>query len=134
MEIPQVKIQYQLKITEKVYDGFKGILPTEKKFFKSINQVRDNKITIPFEKGDLIKVILESKEKVQEDFIGEDLIQFYIVVYQIATNGLYTKSYVEGVDPKQSTFFYESRGMITSPVLENNRFEQGDIIRVTLKR
>ena len=129
------KISYRIKVTEIFYDGFRGIIPNHKIFFNN-NVVKDNKYlqNSLFSKNDIIRITLEYCNQVKGDALKENNIEFYIAVFQTAVNGIYTKEVKAGEDPKKSSLFYQSRGMITSPALKNNPFEQGDIIKVILKK
>lgn len=133
--IDAIKISYRIKITEVFYDGFRGVIPNYKSIFNN-NVVKDNKYLLEkiFNKNDVVRVTLEYSKRIKEDAIRENHVEFYIAVFQTAVNGIYTKEVKEGEDPQKSSLFYQSRGMITSPALKNNPFEQGDIIKVTLKR
>ncbi|MEK0351005.1 MAG: hypothetical protein QQN60_07255 [Nitrosopumilus sp.] len=129
--IPKIKISYKLKIIEVIEDGFRAVSPNT----RGISIVRDN-ISLKnhsFKKGDLIKISLELVERKSEDEIGNS-VRFCIAVFQTASNGIYTKTFVDNENPYKSILFYQSRGMITSKVLENNPFEIGDLIEVEIQK
>jgi|TARA_Y100000310_G_scaffold258198_1_gene266522 hypothetical protein len=128
--IPNIKISYKLKIIEVIEDGFRAISPDT----SGLCIVRDN-VSLKnhsFKKKDLVKINLELVETVSEDETHP--MSFCVVVFQIASNGIYTKTFVDGENPLKSILFYQSRGMVTSKVLEQNPFEIGDLIKVTIEK
>ncbi len=130
------KIEYTIKITESFYDGFRGIFPHEKGLFKGISIVKDKKILKDnsYKKNQLVRVSVELVDSIKEDLLTVNYDEFYVVVFQQASNGIYTKEYKKNESRFKSLLFYESRGMITSPLLENNYFESGDYVKVTLRK
>ncbi len=131
--LPQIKINYQLKIIEVLEDGFRAVLPDDKRY---INIIKDTKVLKDhsFEKEDTINITLELVDKKKEDIIELNKVEYYIGVMYTTSNGVFTKTYNEKENPFKSFLWYESRGMITSKVLENNPFEVGDLIKVTIRR
>lgn len=129
------KISFKVKIIESFYDGFRGIIPNKKILF-NVTTVRDYKVLKDhlFKKNDMVTVTLELVNKIKQDIINTNKIEFYIVVFQLATNGIYTKEYRNGDNPLKTIFFFESRGMITSPALKSDDFEIGNFVKVTIKK
>jgi len=131
--LPKIKIDYQLKVIEVLEDGFKAVFPDDKRY---INIIKDTKVlkNNNFKKDDTVDITLELVEKKKEDIIELNKIEYYIGIKEIASNGMFTKTFNEKENPFKSILWYESRGMITSKVLENNPFEIGDLIKVTIRR
>lgn len=130
--IETIKKSFKVKITESFYDGFRGHIP-DKPFSHCV--VRDKKILKNhlFEKQQEVTVTLELVDKVKPDNLSGKKIEFYVVVHQTATNGIYTKEFVKGENPHQTILFYQSRGMITSSRLTNNDFGVGEFVKITIK-
>ena len=132
----EIKQSFPLKIIEVLDDGFWAVSPADKNLIKYKSIVRD-KVSLKnnsFNKNDLVKVTLELVDKKEDDIRTEKEIRFCISVFQIASNGIYTKAYVENEHPSKSILWYDSRGMITSQLLENNPFEVGDLLKVTVRK
>ncbi len=132
----KVNISYQLKIIEVLEDGFRAVFPDDKRLIKNISIVKDTKAlkNHSFRKDDIVDITLELAEKKREDIAELNKVEYYIGIKEITSNGMFTKSY----DPERkyaTILWYESRGMITSEVFEEkNRFEIGDLIKVTIRR
>jgi|TARA_Y100000310_G_scaffold215935_1_gene216886 transcription antitermination factor NusG len=131
--IEQVKKSFKVRITESFYDGFRGNIP-EKNFSNCI--VRDNKALNQhiFQKNDTVTVTVELVDKIKPDVDNTTKVIFYVVVYLTATNGFYTKEYKKGENPHRTILFYKSRGMLTSPRLNDEDFEVGEFVKVTVKK
>lgn len=134
--LPEIKISYWLKVTEVLEDGFRAVSPDDKRLIKYLNITRD-KTSLRnhnFKREDIVKVTLEFVTKYKPDILETNKVEFHIWVKEISSNGIYTKTYVEGENPNKTIQWYEARGMITSEVLEKNSFEAGDLIKVTIRR
>lgn len=132
----EIKQSFPLKIIEALNDGFWAVSPTDKSLIKYKSIVRD-KIFLKnsnFKKNDIVKVTLELIKKKEIEIVNENEIMFCVSVFQTASNGIYTKTYVEGEHPSKSILWYESRGMITAKLLENNPFEVGDLVKIIIRR
>ena len=119
-----------MKIIEAFYDGFRGYAQT------GISIIRDN-ISLkdhPFQKEDMVRIDLELEQKKRLDEVSDSTVKFHIAIFQLASNGFYTKTYKEDENPYKGILFYESRGMITSPSLIKNPFEVGDLLKITVKK
>jgi len=133
--IQTIKVAFKVKIVETFYDGFRGINPNRRGIFKGTNIIRDTVVLEDhhYKKKNIVNVTLELQDKYEKDENKFNSKKFCIRVFQIATNGVYTKTYVENEHPFKSGLFFESRGMITSPALKNNPFEKGDLLKVTIR-
>ena len=134
--LEKVNISYQLKIIEVMEDGFRAVFPDDKRRIKNISIVKDTKALKDhsFRKDDIVDITIELADKQREDIIELNKVEYYIGIKEITSNGMFTKPYVEA-KKYYSVLWYESRGMITSEVFEEaNRFEIGDLIKVTIRR
>ena len=131
--LPKIKIDYQLKVIEVLEDGFRAYLTNDKRY---INIIKDNKAlkNHNFKKDDIVDITVELVEKKKEDIVEKNKTEYYIGIKDITSNGMFTKTFNEKENPFKSILWYESRGMVTSKVLENNPFEIGDLIKVTIRR
>ena len=135
MEIPQVTVPFQLKITNIFGDGFQGVDLDSTGLFRKTSMVKD-KFALKdnnFKEKDIVEVKITTinEEDIREDKQGKE---FYCVVYELTNYGFYTKHYKEYESKFKREFFYNARGMITFTKEEYQRFDVGDILKVAVKR
>lgn len=129
-----IKLQFRLKIRRILIDGFEGIDTEQKQLFKQESTIRD-KFALKdtrLKVGDDIIVTIEviTKDNIKEDRKDKE---FYCVVNELTNNGFYTKRYDENINRFKRVFWYESRGMITFTEEKYERFEVGDILKISLR-
>lgn len=129
MITPQIIISFELEIIDVLNDGFIGTELKKESRISDKFALSNNSFKI----GDSvqIKISVINEEDIKKDKQGKE---FYCVINELTNNGLYTKSYDENVSRFKRRFWYESRGMITFPREEFNRFEVGDILKVEIKK
>ena len=128
-----IKVSFKLRIKNIFVDGFEGHDLEEKRLFKQESLIRD-KIALKDTKlkiNDIVLVTIEviDKTQIKEDKKDEE---FYVVVNEITNNGFYTKGYDENVSRFKRFFWYETRGMITFTNAKYERFDVGDILKISI--
>ena len=122
-------INFKIKITDIINNGFIGTSPNTKKVFRlqdkslnghkfKVNQVLD------------ISIVDISKEEIGNDINGK---KFYCVVNEFTNNGFYTKTFDENESIFKRAWRFDERGMFTFPKGFEDEIEYGDILKVEIK-
>lgn len=131
MEIKLI-IRFQLEITNVLKDGFIG-KEIKSGLFRKDARLQDKfALTNGFKEGDIVQVIVET---INENEISKDKINpriFYRLINELTFYGFFTKLYTKKEDIFKRFFKFEETGMV---ILfdEEDRFETGDILKISVK-
>ena len=126
----QLTPSFNIEIIDTLNNGFIG----KDNNFKRRLRIQDTSLKgHNFSNGDKLKITIEliEEEDIKEDKKGKE---FYVAINEFANNGFYTKAIKEYENRFKRVFLFEERGMIIFPNDDWERFEVGDVIRVSIKK
>ena len=127
-------INFQLEITNVLKDGFIG-KEVKSGLFRKDARLQDKYISVEgFKDGGIIQVTIET--------INEDEIKklrksnpkvFYRIINQLTFYGFFTKLFTKKEDRFKRFFKFEETGLVIL-FNEEDRFEIGDIVKISVKK
>ena len=131
----KVTISFQMEITNVLNIGFIGGEIKKTGIFRKEARLQD-KLALGkgLKEGDIVTVTIET---IEEDEIGNDKegnpTVFYRLINELTFFGFFTKSYTSKGERFKRFFKFEETGMVTL-FEEQERFEVGDMLRITVQK
>ena len=127
-------INFQLEITNVLKDGFIG-KEVKSGLFRKDARLQDKYISVEgFKDGGIIQVTIET---INEDEIKKDRKSnpkvFYRIINQLTFYGFFTKLFTKKEDRFKRFFKFEETGLVIL-FNEEDRFEIGDIVKISVKK
>ena len=127
-------INFQLEITNVLKDGFIG-KEVKSGLFRKDARLQDKYISVEgFKDGGIIQVTIET---INEDEIKKDRKSnpkvFYRIINQLTFYGFFTKLFIKKEDRFKRFFKFEETGLVIL-FNEEDRFEIGDIVKISVKK
>jgi len=125
-------IDFQLKIINVLKDGFIG-KEVKSGLFGKDSRLQDKYALVGgFKENDIVRIIIETinENEIKEDKKSNPKV-FYRIINQLTFYGFFTKLYTKKEERFKRFFRFEETGFVTL-FDEEDRFELGDIVKITI--